>query len=71
MIPRQWLWDKQEKEPVQLVKISFTEDAGVWNFHYKRPHRRAIAVVQFTNLREVLYERFEELYGFDRNLLTN
>lgn len=67
MIPRQWLWDKQEKEPVQLVKIAYTEDAGVFNFHYKRPHRRAIAVVQFQSMRDI-YPRFEELYGFDNKL---
>lgn len=70
MIPRQWLWDKQEKEPVQLVKIAFTEDANVWNFHYKRPHRRAIAVVQFSDLRRDVYTRFEELYSFDNGVLT-
>lgn len=69
MIPRQWLWDKKENEPVQLVKIAWTEDAGVWNFHYKRPHARAICVAQFSNIREDIYTRFEELYGFGNNLL--
>lgn len=67
MVPRQWLWDKTEGEPVQLVTIAFTEDAGVYNFHFKRPTKRAIQCVQFHKMGEI-YSRFEELYMFDNRL---
>lgn len=70
MIPRQWLWDRQEDEPVQVVQLSKHED-GTYNFHYRRPHRRDTVILPFIDLRLEIYSRFTEMYDFNRNVFIN
>lgn len=70
MIPRQWLWDRNLCEPIQVVKLTKDED-GTYNFHYRRPHKRDTVVIPFLDIRKEIYTRFTEMYDFNRNVFIN